>query len=124
MISLLASIMVTSALHGLPQPTYEDNSATPIILECESTAYCYGETTCTGKRVREGYAAMAKKYVGMTALVYTTDMELVGIYEIEDTGGDERIKKGECIDIYMPSYDDCMEYGRRNVIVYLYDAQG
>lgn len=95
-----------------------------IRLDIEATAYCYGEITASGKRVRKGMAAMAKEYMGKTAIVYTPDFELIGIYEVEDTGGDYRIKNGQCIDIYIPDYDSCIEFGRQDVIVYLMDAKG
>lgn len=116
MIELLASALVTAALNTTPK--YEK-------LNIEATAYCYGEITASGKQVREGHCAMARKYMGKTAVVYDEEtMECLGIYEVEDTGGDSRIKNGECIDIYNPSYDWCIEFGRRKVTVYLYDAVG
>lgn len=95
----------------------------------EATAYCYGTTTCTGKKVREGYAAMSKRYLGMTAVVYEADdngepLDYIGIYEIEDTGGDERIKNGNCIDIFMNSYEEAIQFGRKQVVVYLIEAKG
>lgn len=95
----------------------------------EATAYCYGTTTCTGKPIREGIAAMSKRYLGMTAYVYTEDengqvLDYIGTYEIEDTGGDERIKNGNCIDIYIPDHDACIEFGRKKVVVYLIEAKG
>lgn len=95
-----------------------------IKLEIEATAYCHGEITASGKKVRKGIAAMAKEYMGKTAIVYTPDYELIGFYEVEDTGGDYRIKNGKCIDIYIPDYDSAMEFGRQDVIVYLVDAKG
>lgn len=95
----------------------------------EATAYCYGTTTYTGKPVREGIAAMSKRYLGMTAHVYTEDengnaLDYIGTYEIEDTGGDYRIRNGNCIDIYIPDYDKAIEFGRQNVVVYLIEAKG
>ena len=95
-----------------------------IRLDIEATAYCYGTTTASGKQVREGIAAMAKEYMGKTAIVYSEDFELIGIYEVEDTGGDDRIKNGQCIDIYIPSHEEAIQFGRQNVIVYLLDAKG
>lgn len=100
-----------------------------IVKNIEATAYCYGTTTCTGKPVREGYAAMSKKYLGMTAIVYTEDkngnpLDYIGIYEIEDTGGDERIKNGKCIDIYIPDHLEAIKFGRQKVVVYLIEAKG
>lgn len=109
----------------------EKNNPYPDAIEkhIEATAYCYGTTTCTGKKVREGYAAMSKRYLGMTAVVYEADdngepLDYIGTYEIEDTGGDERIKNGNCIDIYMESYSDAITFGRKQVVVYLIEAKG
>lgn len=100
-----------------------------IVKYIEATAYCYGTTTCTGKPVREGFAAMSKRYLGMTAIVYEADadwepLNYIGTYEIEDTGGDYRIKNGNCIDIYIPDYDAAIEFGRKQVVVYLIEAKG
>ncbi len=100
-----------------------------IVKYIEATAYCYGTTTYTGKQVREGYAAMSKRYLGMTAIVYELDevgqpYEYIGTYEIEDTGGDYRIKNGNCIDIYIPDHDAAVEFGRKQVVVYLIEAKG
>lgn len=100
-----------------------------IVKHIEATAYCYGTTTCTGKPVREGYAAMSKRYLGMTAIVYSEDengnpLDYIGTYEIEDTGGDHRIKNGNCIDIYIPDRDKAIQFGRQKVVVYLIEAKG
>ena len=100
-----------------------------IVKHIEATAYCYGELTCTGKKIREGYAAMSKRYLGMTAVVYEADengqpLDYIGTYEIEDTGGDYRIKNGNCIDIYIPDYEAAVEFGRKLVVVYLIEAKG
>lgn len=112
-------------------PGYYEFNPYPDAIEkhIEATAYCYGTTTCTGKKVREGYAAMSKRYLGMTAIVYEQDecgqpIDYIGTYEIEDTGGDERIKNGNCIDIYIPDYKEAKEFGRKQVVVYLIDAKG
>jgi 3D (Asp-Asp-Asp) domain-containing protein len=105
----------------------EDNPyGTP--FKIESTAYCYGEITASGQAVREGIAAGRKEWMGLTAILYTDDNgkvgDIIGIYEILDTGGDERIKNGTCIDIYMLDYDDCREWGRKNVWIQIVDAKG
>lgn len=94
----------------------------------ESTAYCHGEVTAGGHEVREGIAAGRREWIGQTAIVYADDNgsigELIGIYEVLDTGGDVRIQNGECIDIYMPDYAAAKEYGRRDVWVQIVDAKG
>lgn len=113
------------------EPGYYEFEPYPdaIVKHIEATAYCYGTTTYSGKAVREGMAAMSKRYLGMTAIVYESDengnpLDYIGTYEIEDTGGDERIKNGNCIDIFMSSREECINFGRRNVVVYLIEAKG
>ena len=44
----------------------------------------------------------------------------LGRYIVEDTGG-ETIRKGRVIDIYMPSYEDCKQFGGRRII---YELEG
>lgn len=99
------------------------------LLELEATAYCYGEITADGSKVREGICAAKRSWMGLTAIVYLQNEDgsigdFLGFYEIKDTGGEQRIKDGKCIDIYMPSYDDCMEFGRKKVIVKLVEGKG
>ena len=113
------------------EPSYYEFNPYPdaIVKNIEATAYCYGELTCTGKKIREGIAAMSKQYLGMTAIVYEADkngepLDYIGTYEIEDTGGDYRIKNGTCIDIYIPDYAKAKEFGRKQVVVYLLEAKG
>ncbi|MCM1039823.1 MAG: hypothetical protein NC434_10915 [Ruminococcus sp.] len=95
----------------------------------ESTAYCYGETTADGSRVRPGIAAAKREWMGLTAILYEVGAdgsigEVIGLYEIKDTGGDPRIKNGTCIDIYIPDEDACIEYGRQQVYIQLVAAEG
>lgn len=95
----------------------------------ESTAYCYGETTADGSKVRPGIAAAKKDWIGLTAILYKVEPdgsigEVIGLYEIKDTGGDYRIKNGTCIDIYIPDEDACIEYGRQQVYIQLIAAEG
>lgn len=91
----------------------------------EATAYCVTGTCADGTWTEEGVtAAMAKKYIGCIAYVWerTEDGSIgdhIGVYEIHDTGGDYRIKNGTVIDIYIPSYDDAIQFGRKDVYVYL-----
>lgn len=94
------------------------------------TAY-YSEnpTGCRGDRMREGIAAGKQEWYGMAIILYTDEGgqpgELIGVYEILDTGygkstgkGESRIKKGEhlgtietgqTVDIYRNDYEGCKE---------------
>jgi len=95
----------------------------------EATYYCDDGITASGKQVRSGIAAAKKEWIGKTAILYEADQDgsvgqLIGIYEIEDTGGDQRIKDGKVIDIYLEDYGQCVENGRVDVYVQIVDAKG
>ena len=95
----------------------------------ESTAYSYGEVTKDGSMVREGICAGKEEWLGLTAVVYSVDQDgeigqLLGIYEIKDTGGDYRLQDGTCIDIYMPEEAEAIKYGRQEVYIQLIRAEG
>ena len=89
-----------------------------------ATAYCLNGTTATGTATRDGIAASKREWFGKTARVYWNDNgepgELIGEYTIEDTGGTP-IRNGSVIDIWLPSYEECMQFGRRLVLVEVED---
>lgn len=80
-------------------------------LRMTATAYCMGTTTATGLPVQRGVVA-----VDPSVIPYHTRIEIDGMGEFtaEDTGGDIQ---GNRIDIYMPSYNECMSFGVREVTV-------
>ncbi len=94
----------------------------------EVTAYCYGTTRCDGGAVRTGICAGRPEWYGKVAAIYLDDNgspgEFLGYFEILDTGGDDRIKNGTVLDIYIPDYDTCIEFGRRKVVVVFIDGEG
>ncbi len=45
-------------------------------------------------------------------MIYIETPLMSGIYQVLDTGG---LIKGKIIDIFIPSYEKCMEFGRRIV---------
>ncbi len=94
----------------------------------EATAYCYGTIRCDGGAVRPGTCAGKPDWYGKVAAIYLDDNgspgEFLGYFEILDTGGDDRIRNGTVLDIYIPDYDACIEFGRRKVIVTLVDGEG
>lgn len=100
----------------------------PVQQLMEATAYCYGTNRCDGESVRIGTCAGKKDWYGKVAAIYLDDNgslgEFLGYFEILDTGGDERIKSGTVLDIYIPDYDSCIEFGRRKVVVVLIDGEG
>lgn len=100
----------------------------PVQHRIEATAYCYGTTRCDGGKVRIGTCAGKPEWYGKVAAIYLDNKgslgEFLGYFEILDTGGDERITDGMVLDIYIPDYDACIEFGRQKVIVLLVDGEG
>lgn len=87
-----------------------------------ATAYTAGHdgvgyTTATGTFVHEGVAAVDKRVfpLGSKLYVMTKGMEY-GYTSAEDTG-----MKGQKIDLYMDTYKECIQFGRRTATVYLLD---
>lgn len=104
-----------------------------------TTAYCQGNITASGAKVRKGICAVKKEWMGLTAVVYEyKDGEigdLIGYYECLDTGfggdvdgdGIGSIESGKCIDIYFPTYEECVDWMKKTggkVYVQLIDAEG
>ncbi|MEG1901799.1 MAG: hypothetical protein RR225_05375 [Clostridium sp.] len=124
-------ILILIVLTSLSVSTAEAKEQPSGIAEpfrIEATAYCYGEITKDGSKVREGICAGREEWLGKTCIMYESDNgktgDLIGIYEIKDTGGDYRLKNGKCVDIYIPSEDECLEFGRKDVFVQIIDAKG
>lgn len=94
-------------------------------VEFEATAYCEtGNPTKSGVYPLEGRTIAVDPRViplGSTVIVYDENMDMLGIYQAEDTGG--KIK-GKIIDIYMENEDDCWEWGRQKVFVQVVQAEG
>ncbi len=110
----------------------------PVLIE--STAYYnkYNQPCKDGSWPVAGLTiAGRKEWLGKTCLVYETEEDgsigsLLGIYEFRDTGfgndldqdGIGSIEAGTCIDIYMDTYEECMNWGRRMVWIQIIDAKG
>lgn len=100
-----------------------DENWKPDFYRMQATAYCIEGTTATGTQTRPGVAAGKREWLGKSVTVYSQDAngnigDLIGTYIIEDTGG-KPIRSGKVIDIWLPTYDECIAFGRKNVIVYL-----
>lgn len=100
----------------------------PVQHRMEATAYCQGTIRCDGGAVRTGTCAGKPDWYGKVAAIYMDNGgnpgEFLGYFEILDTGGDDRIRNGTVLDIYIPDYDACIEFGRQKVIVLLIDGEG
>lgn len=75
-----------------------------------TTAYCMGHHTADGSPVHEGGCAINAEHLGQIAIVYTTDGNFLGYYEVNDVGGTEGLKAGRVIDIYRCNLTRCESY--------------
>ena len=89
-------------------------------VQVTATAYTAGydgvdHTTATGTFVHKGVAAVDKRVfpLGSDLYVMAKGMEY-GLTKAEDTG-----MKGQKIDLYLESYQQCIQFGPRSATVYL-----
>ena len=88
-----------------------------------ASAYCCGTTTATGKSVKPGYIAVNPKQIPYGTKMYIRSSDgnwLYGYASAEDTGG--FVSWGNTVaDLYMSSYNDCVNFGRRSIEIYILD---
>ena len=78
-------------------------------LEFSATAYCLTGVTWSGLEVSEKLIAVDPKVIPIGSVV---EIEGIGRVIAADTGG---LIKKQKIDIYIPDYDDCIQWGVRPV---------
>jgi len=79
-----------------------------------ATAYCLTGLTAAGIQAAPGVAAADPKVIPLGSVIHVDSPVRGGIYQVMDTGA---LIKGKIIDIFIPSYEDCLEFGRRAVKV-------
>ncbi|AFL98553.1 hypothetical protein Desde_0058 [Desulfitobacterium dehalogenans ATCC 51507] len=83
-------------------------------FEVEATAYTYtGNATATGVWPREGLIAVDPRVIPLGTEVY---VEGYGYAIAADTGG---AIKGNIIDVFFPSLQRCIQWGRRPVVIHI-----
>ncbi len=88
-----------------------------------ATAYTHTDEGCdfitsTGTTVRWGTVAVDPRFIpyGTRMFIVASNGSYVyGLAMAEDCGGDI---KGDRMDLYMPTYEQCMEFGRRTCTIY------
>lgn len=88
-----------------------------------ATAYTHTDKGCdmitsTGSTVRWGTVAVDPRYIpyGTRMFIVASDGSYIyGLATAEDCGGDI---KGDRMDLYMPTYEQCREFGRRRCTLY------
>ena len=91
--------------------------------QMEATAYTYipGKTTmttATGERLRKGIVAVDPKVIPLHTKMFITGSVEYGLGVAEDTGG---VIKGNIVDLAYMSYSECIQFGRRQMQVYILD---
>ena len=76
------------------------------------TAYCCGTHTATGVPVHYGVMAVSDAHIGDVAELYTLGGEYIGLFECIDKGGTDAIHQGFVVDIYHPTYEECVDFMR------------
>ncbi len=82
--------------------------------EFQATAYCVTGITRSGAAAAPGRVASDPKVIPLGSIIYVDSPLMGGIYQALDTG---ELIKGKIIDIFIPNYDMCREFGRRMVKV-------
>jgi 3D (Asp-Asp-Asp) domain-containing protein len=80
----------------------------------EATAYCDFGITFSGVLVQRGIVAADPRILPIGSIIEVQAGDYTGIYVVMDTGG--RVK-GKIIDIYMPDYDEAIQFGRQTVVL-------
>jgi 3D (Asp-Asp-Asp) domain-containing protein len=80
----------------------------------QATAYCDVGVTKSGVMVAPGHVAADPKVIPLGSMIYVESPLMGGIYQVLDTG---RLVKGKIIDIFIPNYERCVDFGRRMVKV-------
>jgi len=84
-------------------------------MKLTATAYCHAGTTAAGTRTHTGIVAADPRVLPVgSVLRIVTPTRLAGIYTVMDTGS---AVKGRVLDIFMPSCEHAVEFGRRSVRV-------
>lgn len=91
--------------------------------QMEATAYTYlppytTMTTATGETLRKGIVAVDPKVIPLHTKMFITGSVEYGLGVAEDTGG---AIKGNIVDLAYMSYDECIQFGRRQMMVYILD---
>ncbi len=89
--------------------------------QMEATAYTYlppytTMTTATGQTLRKGIVAVDPKVIPLHTKMFITGSVEYGYGIAEDTGG---AIKGNIVDLAYMSYDECIQFGRRQMQVYI-----
>ena len=110
----LAQIECAKSMEKMEFPVGLNQFAPQQPEEFEATAYCVTGITKSGVPVAPGHVAADPRVIPLGSMIYVDSPKMGGVYQVLDTG---RLIKGKIIDIYIPSYERCIHFGRRTVKV-------
>ena len=93
-----------------------------------ATAYCLTGKTASGTYTTANRTVAGRRAdFGKKVHIWRNDGDgqikvenFIGSYVIEDTGG-EPIRNGRVLDIYMPEYEDCKQFGGQRILYVIED---
>jgi 3D (Asp-Asp-Asp) domain-containing protein len=91
---------------------FASNLYASILEDFQATAYCVTGITKSGVPVAPGHVAADPRVIPLGSVIYVETPTMSGVYHVLDTG---KLIKGKIIDIFIPSYQRCKEFGRRMV---------
>lgn len=90
------------------------------VMDIECTAYYLpGNYTATGKIAQRGYVAVDPSVIPLGTKMFICSADgsyIYGYAQAEDTGS---AVKGNIVDLHMDSYEECIIFGRRDMIAYI-----
>jgi len=81
-----------------------------------ATAYALRGQTASGAYVRRGVIAADPRVLPLGSVVQIRSGNYTGVYTVRDTG---RLVKGKIVDLWVPSYYEAIQFGRRNVTLHI-----
>lgn len=130
LVALLAALFVTIPAYGSESilDGYEVYTQTEIEMQtAQATAYCLNGTTATGAKTRIGICASKPEWFGKVLALYKdadgSPGDFIGYFECVDTGSTP-IRNGQVIDVWLPTYNECMQFGRQKVWIAVIDGEG
>ena len=116
---LVLVMLLLVLLYSLPVEAAESSDLKLMRVTCYT--YPPGSITASGSEVREGIVAAKKEWMTALVILYDTDMNFIGYFEVKDTGfgidkdgdGVGSIQEGTSLDVFRSSLERCHEWTKR-----------
>lgn len=116
---LVLVMLLLVLLYSLPVEAAESSDLKLMRVTCYT--YPPGSITASGSEVREGIVAAKKEWMGALVILYDTDMNFIGYFEVLDTGfgidkdgdGVGSIQDGTSLDVFRSNLERCREWTER-----------